>query len=132
MHAKLLQSYPTLCDHIDCRWPGFSIRGTLQARMLELVAMPFSKGSSQPRDWTQISCIGRPVFYLSHQGSRLRVEGWKNTFHTNEKDKKTRIAIRQNRHIRRNRLLTRLFKLKYSGYTILCKLPMYPIVIQKF
>ena len=40
------QSSPTLCDPIDCGLQGFSVRGILQARMLEWVAIPFSRGSS--------------------------------------------------------------------------------------
>ena len=42
----------TLCDPIDCSPPGFLSLGILQARILELVAMPSSRGSSQPRDRT--------------------------------------------------------------------------------
>ena len=59
--AKLLQLYPTLCDPMDCSPPGSSVHGILQARILEWVAMPSSRGSSQPRDQTHISyisCIG--------------------------------------------------------------------------
>ena len=48
--AKSLQSCPTLCDPMDCSPPGSSVRGILQARILEWVAMPSSRGSSQPRD----------------------------------------------------------------------------------
>ena len=40
-----------------CSPPGFSVHGILQARILEWVAIPFSKGFSQPRDQTQVSCI---------------------------------------------------------------------------
>ena len=47
------QLFLTLCDPIDCIPPGFSVYGILQARILESVAMPSSRGSSQPRDWTQ-------------------------------------------------------------------------------
>ena len=44
--------------------------GILQASMLEWVAIPFSRGSSQPRDQTWVSCIGRWVLYcLNHEGS---------------------------------------------------------------
>ena len=50
MHAKSLQSYPTLCDPMHCRPPGSSVRGILQARILEWVAEPSSRGSSQLRD----------------------------------------------------------------------------------
>jgi len=40
------QSYPTLCDPMDCSPPGSSVHGTLQARILQWVAIPFSRGSS--------------------------------------------------------------------------------------
>ena len=49
---KVIQSCPTLCDPID-----YTVHGILQARILEWVAVPFSRGSSQPRDWTQVSSI---------------------------------------------------------------------------
>ena len=42
VYAKLLQSCPTLCDPVDCSPPGSSVRGILQARILEWVAMLFS------------------------------------------------------------------------------------------
>ena len=51
------QSCPTLCDPLDCSPPGPSVHGILQARMLESVAIPFSRRSSQPRDQTLISGI---------------------------------------------------------------------------
>ena len=57
MHTKLLQSYLTLCDTKDCGLPGSSVCRILQARILEWVAMPFSKGSSQPRDRPHVSCV---------------------------------------------------------------------------
>jgi len=44
--------YPTLCDPMDKSPPGSSVLGILQARILEWVAMPFSRGSFQPRDQT--------------------------------------------------------------------------------
>ena len=53
--AKLLQSCLTLCDPMDCSLPGSSVHGILQARVLEWVAVPSSKGSSR-RDGTQVSC----------------------------------------------------------------------------
>ena len=53
--AKSLQSYSTLCTPMDCSLPGSSVHGILQARKWEWVAMPSSKGSSQPGDWTRIS-----------------------------------------------------------------------------
>ena len=66
VHAKSLQLCPTLCDTMDYSLPDFSIHGILQARILEWVAMPYSRGSSQPRDGTSvfsISCIGKRVLY---------------------------------------------------------------------
>ena len=51
---------------MDCSLPGSSVYGTLQARILEWVAIPFSRGSSQPRDWTRVSYVswnGRQVVY---------------------------------------------------------------------
>ena len=53
--AKLLHSCLTLCDSMDCSPPGFSVHMILQARILEWVAISFSRGSSPPRDWTQVS-----------------------------------------------------------------------------
>ena len=47
---------PTLCDPMDCSPPGFSVHGILQVRMLEWVAISFSRGSSPPRDQTSGSC----------------------------------------------------------------------------
>ena len=55
-----------LCDPMDCSPTASSVHGILQARILEWVAMPCSRGSSQFRDWTYISyvsCIGRGVLY---------------------------------------------------------------------
>ena len=56
----------TLCDSTDCSPPGSSFRGMYQARILEWVAISFSRGSSQPRDQAHISyvsCIVRWVLY---------------------------------------------------------------------
>ena len=64
--AKSLQSCPTLCNPRDCGPQGSSVHGILQARILEWVAMPSSRGSSRPRDRTHVSCIswvGRCVLY---------------------------------------------------------------------
>jgi len=46
VHAKSLQSYPTLCDPMNWGLPGSSVHGILQAKILEWVAMPYSMGSS--------------------------------------------------------------------------------------
>ena len=76
MSAKTLQSSPTLCDPVDCSPPGSSVRGILQARILEWIAMLSSRGSSRPKDgiraslcllhWKQGSLLllppGKPIF----------------------------------------------------------------------
>ena len=61
---KFPQSCPTLCDPVDCNLLGFSIHGILQARILEWIAISFSRGSSWPRDQTPVSCIGGRRFNL--------------------------------------------------------------------
>ena len=53
----VIQWYPTLCNPMDCSPPGSSVHGILLARILEWVAISFSRGSSRPRDRTQVSCI---------------------------------------------------------------------------
>jgi len=58
------RSCPTLCNPIYCSLPGSSAHGILQARILEWVAIPFSRGSSRTRDRTQISCFGGRVFTI--------------------------------------------------------------------
>ena len=52
---KELQSCPTLCDPMKCSPPGSSVHGTLQARILEWVAVPSSRASSWPGDQTCVS-----------------------------------------------------------------------------
>ena len=59
----------SLCDPMDCSPPGSSIHGVSQARILEWVANPFSRGSFRPRDRTQVSGVAGRLFHLSHQGS---------------------------------------------------------------
>ena len=72
--ALCAQSCPTLCDPVDGIPPGSSVHGILQTRILERVAMPFSRGSSQPRHRSQVPrfqvlrCghLWRPLFCLLH------------------------------------------------------------------
>ena len=56
------QSCPNLCNPMDCSLPGSSVHGIPQARLLEWVAIPFSRGSSRPRDETQVSCTAGGFF----------------------------------------------------------------------
>ena len=66
------QSCLTLCDLLECSLPGSSVHGILQARMLECVAISFSRRSSHPKDWTCISCVScmdpLPVYHLGSPG----------------------------------------------------------------
>ena len=64
---KVAQSCQILCDPIDCNLLGSSVDGILQARIVEWVAISFSRGSSRPRDRTQISCIGGGFFTVQAQ-----------------------------------------------------------------
>ena len=65
----------TVCNPMHWNPPGSSVHGILQARILEWVPIPFSRGSSQSRDQTQVSCITSGFFYcLSHQGSPRTLE----------------------------------------------------------
>ena len=52
---------------MDCSLPGSSVHGISQARILEWVAISFSRGSSKPRDQTHISFIGRQILYHTEQ-----------------------------------------------------------------
>ena len=55
---------------MDCRVPGSSVHGVLQARILKWVAIFFSRGTSWPRDGTRVSCIGRWIFFFFTTGSQ--------------------------------------------------------------
>ena len=63
------QSYRTLWDPMDCGPPGSSARGILQGRILEWVALLFSRGSSHPRNQTLVSCITGRFFTIWAMGS---------------------------------------------------------------
>ena len=75
LHAQLFQSCPTLCNPMDCSLPSSPVHGVLQARILEWVAISFSKGSSSPKEWTPslaspvlvqgsspLALLGKPTF----------------------------------------------------------------------
>ena len=65
-YVQLLQSCPTLCSPMDSSLPGSNVHGILQARMLEWVAVPSSRGYSWLRDWVYISCMWMDSLPLSH------------------------------------------------------------------
>ena len=54
---------PTLCNPMDCSQQGSSVHGIFQARILKRIAISFSRGSFQLRNWTRVSCIGRWILY---------------------------------------------------------------------
>ena len=60
--SPLAQSCLTLCDPMHYSLPGSSVHGILQARILEWVAMPYCRGTSQPRNQTRVSCIAGRFF----------------------------------------------------------------------
>ena len=64
-----------LCDSVDCSLSGSSVHGILQARILEWVAIPFSRGSFRPIDGTQVSCIACRFFTVWDTGKLC----WKDT-----------------------------------------------------
>ena len=66
--SEVAQLCPTLCDPKDCSLPGSSVHGILQARILEWVAISLSRGSSPPRDRTQVSHIAGRRFNLWTKG----------------------------------------------------------------
>ena len=61
--CSVTQWCPTLCDPMNCSPPGSFVHRILQTRILEWVAISSSRGSSQPRDQTCVSCIGRQILY---------------------------------------------------------------------
>ena len=81
MHAKSLQSCPTLCDPMYCSLPGSSVHGILQARILEWVAISSSGGSSWPRDWSCYSCVAGGFFIAwttreAHHTKTIKILSW--------------------------------------------------------
>ena len=62
LSVLVIQSCPTLGNPMDCNPPGSSVYGILQARIREWVAIPFSRGSFQPRDQTQVSSVADRFF----------------------------------------------------------------------
>ena len=77
--VKSLSCLQLFCDPMDWSPPGSSVHGNSQARILGWVAISFSRGSSRPRDWTCISCIGRWIPYHCAAREALQVvwQTWK-------------------------------------------------------
>ena len=79
LKVLVAQSCPALCDPMDSSLTGSSVCGILQPRTLEWAAIPFSRGSSRPRDWIQASCIAGRFFtgwatsFPSHFPTKMRL-----------------------------------------------------------
>ena len=71
--VKVAQSSPTLCDPMD-----YTDHGIFQARILEWVAVPFSRGSSYPRDRTQVSYLAGGFLPAEPQGKPIKGGAWLN------------------------------------------------------
>ena len=85
IHVKSHKSCPTFWDPVGCSLPGSSVHGILQARILEWVAMPPSRGSSRPRDQTRVSyvlagelVVSRKGIFSAHHGDQKETLMWKN------------------------------------------------------
>ena len=84
MKLLVAQSCQTLCNPMNCSLPTSSVPGVSQARILEWVAMPSSRGSFAPRDQTQVSCIAGRFFtvWATRKApiplhTPLQTRGWK-------------------------------------------------------
>ena len=64
---SVTQSCLTLCDPVNCSPPGSSVHGISQATILEWVAIPSSRESSRPRDWTCVSCVSCTGSWILYQ-----------------------------------------------------------------
>ena len=71
VYVLVTQSCPTFCGHMDCSLSGSSVHRILQARILEWFAIPFARGSSQPGDWTRVSCIASGFFTTEPPGKPI-------------------------------------------------------------
>ena len=78
--SEVTLSCPTLFNSMDCSLPASSVHGILQARILEWVAISFSRGSSQPRDQTRSLACRQMLYCLSHQGNQKNssLKKWSN------------------------------------------------------
>ena len=70
MYVLVAQLCPTICDPMDCSPPGSSVHGIVQAWILDWVAISFARGSSWPRDWTEVSCIAGRFFTAGLPGKQ--------------------------------------------------------------
>ena len=103
---------------MDCSLPGCSVHGIFQARVLEWVAISFSRGSSQTKDQTHVSCIADSL--LAEPPGKSNKKAFLYT-HRNWSCVITR--MRRKRTRRGRKVFESLQSIKYTGLTILCMLP---------
>ena len=82
MSVGITQSCPTLCDPMDCSLPGSSVHGILQARTLKWIAIPFSGGSSWPKDRARVSCSAGRFFIVWATRDALIYPQYNNSKHS--------------------------------------------------
>ena len=114
---SVIQSSPTLCNPMDCSPPCSSVCEILQARTLEWVAVPFSRGSSQSRNQTHVSCIAGGYFTtepLEKPFAKLKVinnmiKNVKFSYHQIYKAKLANIQHKQRHYTQRDSTITVTF-----------------------
>ena len=74
--SEVAKLCPTLCDPMDSNPPGSSVHGIFQARILERVAISFSRGSFPSRDWNRVSMVQRVKHLPAMQDTRVQFLGW--------------------------------------------------------
>ena len=74
--SEVVRSCQTLCDPMNCSLPGSSVHGIYQARILEWVAICFSREFSQLREWTWVSCIAGGSFFPKDRSSWFPLGFW--------------------------------------------------------
>ena len=113
----------TLCNSIDYSPPGSSVHGILQAKILEWIAIPFSRGSSWPRDWTHIShvsCIAG-IFFTPEPSLLIFIQ-W--SFHYSVSPGPPFVYLME---FRVNMVLKRMWRAdRQSGRTLVCGLSVHP------
>ena len=118
VQVSVVQSCLTFCDLLDCTLPSSSVPEILQARMLEWVAILFSRGSSQPRDLTPSLLHCRQILYhLSHQRSPtmdMRPLLW--TLSSSEKNKDSSLLIKFGPSGRSSRCSLHPYWFMFIGY----------------
>ena len=96
---NVAQSCLTLCNPVDCSSPGSSVHEISQAKILKWVAISSSAESSQPRNWTQVSCIAGILYHLTHQGSPFTKDCSEKVLPVTGVDLKDPLCVLQMKHV---------------------------------